>query len=322
MSLTFVRVMRRIFGERVEHLILQQRTVVLIVALVVFSLLVTGCLGDVDKPGHTIVTISGTVRDETGSLEYIDVYLDDRSQRVDLTSDHKGDFVFQVPAGDYQLWAWKGASVGASNGAAIVPQKVHAKGNMVTDLSITEANLHDIHIRTHHSPGHTHIYITLEPTDFDVSYGTSTTHLKEELNPVEEESAFGQFYKVIPENPVFGDYSFVKLTFGPDRPDIYAPIFFMELPTITSPANNASVATSFTIAWEDVVGANSYAIYAFDPDNAEAYRSISSISETSYTINEVFYTKAHDIWVQAFKFDGWDLLAESMYPVTVIPEGK
>jgi len=63
MSLTFVRVMRRIFGERVEHLILQQRTVVLIVALVVFSSLVTGCLGDVDKPDQTIVTISGTVRD-------------------------------------------------------------------------------------------------------------------------------------------------------------------------------------------------------------------------------------------------------------------
>lgn len=51
MSLTFVRVMRRIFGERVEHLILQQRTLVLIVALVVFTPLLTGCLGGVDMSG-------------------------------------------------------------------------------------------------------------------------------------------------------------------------------------------------------------------------------------------------------------------------------
>lgn len=323
MSLTFVRVMRRIFGERVEHLILQQRTLVLIVALVVFSLLVTGCLGDVDKPGHTIVTISGTVQDETRSLEFIDVYLDDRSQRVDLTSDHKGDFVFQVPAGDYQLWAWKGARVSDKNGAATTPQKVRAKGDVATELRITETNLHDIHIRTHHTPGHTHIYLTLEPTDFTVAYGTSTKDLREKLNPVVEESMSGPFFKVIPEEPVIGDYSFAKLTFGPDRPAIYAPIFFLELPTITAPKNNASVSAPFTITWGEVTGASDYALYASDPDNAEQYTSIPGISDTSYKVDEAFYATPHDIWLQAFRFDPeWNLLAESMYPVTVIPEDK
>lgn len=298
----------------------------MIVALVLFTSLVSGCLGGLNIPSQTLVTISGTVHDKTKSLEYIDVYLDDTAQRVGLTTGNNGVFSFEVPAGNYQLWAWKGSGVGKRNGAAIARQTVDAGDDVVVEgpLRITNEDLHDIHVRTHHSSGHTHIYITLEPTDFSVSYGPSVNVLREELDPEFMESGSGYpFFKAIPEEPIIGDYSFAKLTFDSDRPDIYAPVFFMELPTIISPKDNANVSVPFTIEWNEVEGASDYALYATNPDDWESYSSIFAIFDTRYEINQMLYSKPHEIWVQAFQTDAQlSLIAESMSPITVSPEGN
>lgn len=287
---------------------MQQRTLVMIAAIVLLASLTTGCIGGLGNSSTTPITISGIIVDQTKTLDYIDIYLNDTFQTVHFNDKNEGTFTFEVPAGSYQLWAWKGAE-GDKDGAAIA-KPVYANKDMTEELEITSEDLHQLSFYTHNS---TEQQLNLLFKDVSsVSYGASLNKLQTQHHLIETEHG----YAVNVINPVVGTESFMKLEFASKRPDIYVPVFFMELPKVTAEMNETTV----TLKWHEVEKARDYKVVKFNP-SLDNFGVPGAIQNTEFEIElERLLAGKNDIWVQAFKWKNGQFLAESMTSIKVFVE--
>ncbi len=284
---------------------MKHRTRALLLGLIVAAVLTAGCVGSLPRSGSK-VTISGTIIDETNSLPFIDLYLDDTGKRVSL-SGGQAAFSFTVPAGSYELWAWKTGT------GAVAPIQVQAHKDTVVDLEISPENLTEFDLfYTHHAPGTAEFYLSKLGEEFTALYGPSLNNLREELTPEE----LTKSWRVVPNKPVIGGESFLKIQFHSDRPDLYVPVFFLEQPVIASPQNGAAVSSPFTITWEPVPGADNYTVTVFEY-GTDFPPSERVTKAASYTLDEELSPGTYEVWVTAFKWLDGGLSAESMAQILI-----
>ena len=285
----------------------------MIVTIVLLASLTTGCIGGLGNSSTTPITISGIIVDQTKTLDYIDVYLNDTFQTVRFNDKNEGTFTFEVPAGNYQLWAWKGAEWG-KDGVAIAKQ-VYANKDMTEELEVNTEHLHQLRIYTHNDPDVKQINISNLDEKPSVSYGPSVDALQKQHVQTIVHNDGDESYSINLQNVVIGKHSFIKLDFAGKRQTMCVPVFFMELPEVTAEINKEKV----TLEWLKVEEATEYKVAKFNPH--DDFDIPGAIQDTEFEIElERLLAGKNDIWVQAFKWKNGQFLAESMTSIKVFVE--